>query len=394
MDPSTPSVLMVANWDWVLYNFRLALAKSLRREGYRVTFVCPDGEYVEELRKEGFSWIEWSLKRRSLNPLMEVRALWSLARIYQRVQPDLLHHDTIKPNVYGALATWLNEKRGVTDSPPEVINSFMGIGFLFSNRPLARYLRPLVLPLMRFGMRQTHIYTTFSNHEDRETFIQQRLVRPDQTRVIVSEFVNTDYFHPPGDTSVQEKQPVRVLMAARLLWDKGVQEFVEAAQLFDQRGVPVEFLLAGEPDTSTPGFVPEERLREWHEAGTIRWLGHRSDMPNLLRSVDIAALPTHYNEGLPRFLVEAASSGLPLVASDIEACRRVLEEDENGHIVPRENAESLANAIQHLALNPEKRQKMGQVSRRRAVAEFAECKVVKEWVDLYSQRLTDATPSR
>jgi glycosyltransferase involved in cell wall biosynthesis len=275
---------MVANWDWVLYNFRLALAKSLRREGYRVTFVCPDGEYVEELRKEGFSWIEWSLKRRSLNPLMEVRALWSLARIYQRVQPDLLHHDTIKPNVYGALATWLNEKRGVTDSPPEVINSFMGIGFLFSNRPLARYLRPLVLPLMRFGMRQTHIYTTFSNHEDRETFIQQRLVRPDQTRVIVSEFVNTDYFHPPGDTSVQEKQPVRVLMAARLLWDKGVQEFVEAAQLFDQRGVPVEFLLAGEPDTSTPGFVPEERLREWHEAGTIRWLGHRSDMPNLLRS--------------------------------------------------------------------------------------------------------------
>lgn len=385
---------MVANWDWVLYNFRLALAKSLRREGYRVTFVCPDGEYVEELRKEGFSWIEWSLKRRSLNPLMEVRALWSLARIYQRVQPDLLHHDTIKPNVYGALATWLNEKRGVTDSPPEVINSFMGIGFLFSNRPLARYLRPLVLPLMRFGMRQTHIYTTFSNHEDRETFIQQRLVRPDQTRVIVSEFVNTDYFHPPGDTSVQEKQPVRVLMAARLLWDKGVQEFVEAAQLFDQRGVPVEFLLAGEPDTSTPGFVPEERLREWHEAGTIRWLGHRSDMPNLLRSVDIAALPTHYNEGLPRFLVEAASSGLPLVASDIEACRRVLEEDENGHIVPRENAESLANAIQHLALNPEKRQKMGQVSRRRAVAEFAECKVVKEWVDLYSQRLTDATPSR
>ncbi len=394
MDPSAPSVLMVANWDWVLYNFRLALAKSLRREGYRVTFVCPDGEYVEELRKEGFSWIEWSLKRRSLNPLMEVRALWSLARIYQRVQPDLLHHDTIKPNVYGALATWLNEKRGVTDSPPEVINSFMGIGFLFSNRPLARYLRPLVLPLMRFGMRQTHIYTTFSNHEDRETFIQRRLVRPDQTRVIVSEFVNTDYFHPPGETSVQEKQPVRVLMAARLLWDKGVQEFVEAAQLFDQRGVPVEFLLAGEPDTSTPGFVPEERLREWHEAGTIRWLGHRSDMPNLLRSVDIAALPTHYNEGLPRFLVEAASSGLPLIASDIEACRRVLEEDENGHIVPRKDAESLANAIQHLALNPEKRQKMGQVSRRRAVAEFAECKVVKEWVDLYSQRLTDATPSR
>ncbi len=378
---------MVANWDWVLYNFRLALAKRLRKEGYRVTFVCPEGRYIEELRQAGFPWIEWPVARRSLNPVMELRALWALAQVYRRFQPDLIHHDTIKPNVYGTLATWLNEQRGVTNAPPQVINSFMGIGFLFSDRQVARWLRPFVLPFMRFGMRQDHIYTTFSNCGDRQTFIQKRIVREKKTRVIVSEFVNTDRFHPANRSGTCDGKPVRVLMAARLLWDKGVREFVEAARILDQRGAPVEFLLAGEPDTKTPGFVPEDRLEEWHEAGTIRWLGHRSDMPNLLRKVDIAALPTHYNEGLPRFLVEAASSGLPLVATDIDACRRVVNDGENGYLIPRQDGYRLAQAIVDLVDRPEHREKMGRRSRGKAEIEFSEDVVAGEWINLYEKWL-------
>lgn len=380
-------ILMVSNWDWVIYNFRLRLAKLLRKNGYKVTFVCPSGGYVAELKEAEFDWVEWKLDRRSINPLKEVCSIWELSRIYKRLQPDVIHHDTIKPNVYGDLATWLNVRCGVTDMPPQVINSFMGIGFLFSNRPLARWLRAVVLPLMRFGMRQDHIYTTFSNHGDRETFVQKQLVRRDHSRVIVSEFVSTDRFHPTGDSATRDSETVRVLMAARLLWDKGVKEFTEAARLLDRRGIPVEFLLAGEPDTSTPGFVPEDQLREWNEAGTIKWLGHCSDMPDLLRQVDIAVLPTHYNEGLPRFLVEAAASGLPLVATDIDACRRVVKNEENGYLIPKRKSKRLAHVIEYLADNSELREEMGRRSREHAVDEFSEDVGAEEWLDLYEECL-------
>lgn len=387
-DPS-PKLLYVANWDWVIRNFRLALAGAARDAGYEVILVCPDGQYVEELQEAGFRWIEWSLDRRSLNPIGELRSILSLANIYRREQPDLIHHDTIKPNVYGSLAAWLNQRRGATGHPPELINSFMGIGFLFSERPLAHAIRPFVLPLMRFGMRRNYVYTTFSNESDQATFVERSLVEASQARVMVSEFVKTDRFAPSADGTNMSRDvsPVRVLLAARLLWDKGIQEYVEAAHMLDKRGVSVELLLAGEPDRETPGYVPADQLQHWHKEGTLKWLGHCSDMPKLLRSVDIASLPTHYNEGLPRFLVEAASSGLPLITSDLEACKRVVDDGVNGYVVPKQDASSLADAIQRLVSNPEKRREMGQASRRKAEAEFAERNVVGTWLDLYAQRV-------
>lgn len=385
----SPLILMAANWDWVIFNFRLSLARAARDAGYEVVFVCPDGKYVDKLQDAGFRWIRWSLDRRSLNPITELKAILSLARIYHQERPDLIHHDTIKPNVYGSLATWINQILGITDRPPKLINSFMGIGFLFSDHVLALTLRSIVLPLMRFSMRRDHVYTTFSNEKDYTTFVDQSLVNPSQAQVMVSEFVNTDRFAPSSEEqeSSKEKTPVRVLLAARILWDKGIQEYVDAAKILNERGVSVEFLLAGEPDLDTPGYVPTDQLQRWHESGIVKWLGHCSDMPNLLRRVGIAALPTHYNEGLPRFLVEAASTGLPIVASDLEACRRVVEDGVNGYVVPKKDPEGLANSIQRLVQNAEKRRQMGGISRRKAISEFAERKVVEDWLDLYAQRM-------
>lgn len=382
-------ILYVANWDWVIFNFRLSLARAARNAGYEVIFVCPDGKYVGELEDAGFRWIKWSLDRRSLNPIDELRAVLSLAQIYGQEQPNLIHHDTIKPNVYGSLATWMNQRLGFTERPPGLVNSFMGIGFLFSGHLLARILRPVVLPFMRFSMRRDHVYTTFSNEKDYTTFVDRALVNPSQAQVMVSEFVKTDRFAPSseGKESSEEESPVRVLLAARILWDKGIQEYVDAAKILDDRGESVEFLLAGEPDLETPGYVHTDQIQSWHEDGVVNWLGHCSAMPSLLRSVDIAALPTHYNEGLPRFLVEAASTGLPIVASDLEACRRVVENGVNGYVVPKKDPERLADAIQRLVQNGERRREMGQVSRRIAVSEFAEREVVKDWLDLYAQRM-------
>jgi glycosyltransferase involved in cell wall biosynthesis len=393
-------VLYVANWDWVIYNFRLSLARAARDAGYEVVLVCPDGKYVSEFEEAGFRWVEWSLDRRSLNPVGELRSILSLARIYEDEQPDLIHHDTIKPNVYGPLATWINQFRGVRDQSPQLINSFMGIGFLFSERLLAHILRPFVLPIMRFGMRRDHIVTTFSNREDYSTFVQKNLIGSSQGRVMVSEFVNTNRFFPGEEEEEKtrgknlaeaegygEPEPVRVLMAARLLWDKGVQEYVDAAKIMARRDVSVEFMLAGEPDRETPGFVPEEKLEAWNDIESFRWLGYCSEMPPLLRSCDMAVLPTHYNEGLPRFLVEAAASGLPLVATDLAACRRIVQHQKNGYLIQTRNADDIANAVEKLARNPDIRSDMGRRSRQKVEKKFAERKVVKKWLNLYAQQV-------
>ena len=390
-------ILYVANWDWVIYNFRLSLARAARNVGYEVVLVCPDGEYINEFEEAEFRWVEWSLDRRSLNPVEELRSVSSLARIYEEEQPDLIHHDTIKPNVYGSLATWINQLRGVRDHPPQLINSFMGIGFLFSERLLARILRPFVLPVMRFGMRRDHVVTTFSNREDYSTFVQKNLVESDHGQVMVSEFVNTGRFFPKEEGKKQEKdptesegyvepEPIRVVMAARLLWDKGVQEYVDAAKILASRDVPVEFILAGEPDRETPGFVPEEKLEAWNDIETFRWVGYCSEMPSLLRSCDVAVLPTHYNEGLPRFLVEAAASGLPLVATDLAACQRIVDHQKNGYLIQTRSADEIADAVEKLVCNPDIRSAMGRRSRQRVEEQFAERKVVEEWLNLYAQQ--------
>jgi len=379
-------ILIVSNWDWVIYNFRLSLARSIREIGHEVIFVCPDGKYIPKLEKEGFRWVEWSLKRRSLNPLQEFKAIWKLARIYEREAPDLVHHDTIKPNLYGPLAAQINTWRGVESTPPKMLNSFMGIGFLFSERIKAQWLRSLVLPIMRFAMRRDHVFTTFSNEADQQTFLQRGLIDPEYTRVMVSEFVNTEQFRASQSSQTGTDRLV-VLMAARLLWDKGVQEFVSAAERVNVDGTMVEFWLAGEPDTETPGFVPRERLRMWDESGMINWLGYRSDMPELLRRADVAVLPTHYNEGLPRFLVEAAATGLPVISTDLVACKRVVDDGTNGYVIPTRSPEHLAEAVERLATDAELRKSMGKASRKKAMEEFAEREVITEWLDLYEHLL-------
>jgi glycosyltransferase involved in cell wall biosynthesis len=374
-------VLIVAHWDWVLYNFRLPLARALREKGFEVVFVCPYGEYVPKLKEEGFRWIHWAIVRRSLNPVRELIAILHLASIYQREQPQIVHHFTIKPNFYGSIAALLARR-------DKVINTFTGLGFLFSEHPLAIGLRSSVLPLAKLAFRASKGWSVFQNRQDLETCLRLRLVLPERVVVIDGSGIDTRKFHPNHDSPPDNHEhPTVVLMAARLLWDKGVREFVEAARVLKARGLQVEFWLAGKPDNGNPMCVPEEFLKEWQEEGVINWLGHRDDMPNLLQQVDIAVLPS-YHEGVPRFLLEAAACGLPLVATDIEGCRVVVREGVNGFLVPPRNPTALADALERLLQDPSLRRRMGQASRHIAEVEFDERKVLAKWLALYERVLS------
>jgi len=373
-------VLMVTHWDWVLYNFRLPLARALREKGFEVVFVCPYGEYVPKLKEEGFRWIHWAIVRRSLNPVRELIAILHLASIYQREQPQIVHHFTIKPNFYGSIAALLARR-------DKVINTFTGLGFLFSEHPLAIGLRSSVLPLAKLAFRASKGWSVFQNRQDLETCLRLRLVLPERVVVIDGSGVDTRKFHPNYDSPPDNHEhPTVVLMAARLLWDKGVREFVEAARVLKARGLQVEFWLAGKPDNGNPMCVPEEFLKEWREEGLINWLGHRDDMPNLLQQVDIAVLPS-YHEGVPRFLLEAAACGLPLVATDIEGCRVVVRDGVNGFLVPVKDPYALADAIETLIKKPELRRQMGIASRKIVEAEFDERIILNKWLALYDRVL-------
>jgi len=371
-------VLMVAHWDWVLYNFRLPLARALREKGFEVIFVCPYGEYVPKLKEEGFCWIHWAIVRRSLNPVRELIAILYLASIYQREQPQIVHHFTIKPNFYGSIAALLARR-------DKVINTFTGLGFLFSEHPLAIGLRSSVLPLAKLAFRASKGWSVFQNRQDLETCLRLRLVLPERVVVIDGSGIDTRKFHSNHDSPPDNHEhPTVVLMAARLLWDKGVREFVEAARVLKARGLQVEFWLAGKPDNGNPMCVPEEFLKEWREEGLINWLGHRDDMPNLLQQVDIAVLPS-YHEGVPRFLLEAAACGLPLVATDIEGCRVVVRDGVNGFLVPVKDPYALADAIETLIKKPELRRQMGIASRKIVEAEFDERIILNKWLALYDR---------
>ncbi len=392
-----PKILMVASWDWTLDKFRFALAESLREKGYEITFVCADGKYVERFRDRGFRWIEWRSKRKRLNPFAELQAFLELADIYAREQPDLIHHDTIKPNLYGPLALKLNQLRGRMGTLPPVINTFMGLGYIFSSGLLPRILRTLITPFLTFGVNQPNVHLVFSNRSDRDRLRRHGILHHERASILISEFVDTEKFQPfspdqPAPEVVDEPPEVPVvLMAVRLLWAKGVGEFVEAARILRQRGIEVRFWLAGEPDTDSAGFVPEDQLREWEDEGIIEWLGYQTDMPTLLNQVDIAALPTKYNEGMPRFLVEAAACGLPIVTTDQEACRIVVNDGENGVIIPPDDSESLADALERLVTDRDYRKTLGQKSRADAVRDFDEETGTEEWHRLYDRLLTEVS---
>lgn len=374
----------MANWDWVIYQFRLALAKRVSQQGHEVICVCPPGTYIDSIENQDLRWVRWDLDRRSINPFKEAHAIAGLGRIYERESPDLIHHDTIKPNVYGPLAESLFAGSGGGDSAPTMVNSFMGTGYLFSDHMLARVLRAGMVPLMRRGLSRSNLHVTFSNRSDYRSFVRMGLVDPDRATVLTSEYVDTATFVPNSEGRSEIRGgTVRVLLAARLLWDKGIGTFVRAARSLNGTETDVEFLLAGEPDEGARGAVPRYRLKEWDDSGVINWLGYQDDMPSLLQAVDIAVLPTQYNEGLPRFLVEAASAGLPLVASDLSGCRRVVSEGVNGRLIPTKSPTALASAVRSLSRRPEERRRMGENSRMIAVERFDKDRLIDRWVRLY-----------
>lgn len=372
-------IIFFANTDWYLYNFRRALARSVRQAGCDLLLLSPDGQYSARLREAGFDWRPAPMDRRSLNPLRELQLLWWLCKLFRKERPDLVHCFTIKCVIYGAIAARF---AGIEAR----VNSVAGMGYVFtSSGPRARILRPVVRTLMRLLLGGGKARLILQNSDDVSLFLASRLVDGSRVRLIKGSGVDCSRFTARADASAWEGgRPARVLVACRLLWDKGIAEYIAAARKLKRERRPIHFLLAGESDPGNPAAVPHAYLREWVSEGAVEWLGHVDDMRTLLASVDIVALPS-YREGLPKGLIEAAACGLPIVTTDVPGCREVVTDGVDGLLVPAGDADALASAIARLAENPRLAASMGKAARQKAMAEFAEEKVVGATMDVYRE---------
>lgn len=373
-------IILFANTDWYLYNFRRALALAAQAAGYEVLLVSPAGEYGARLRALGLRWEPLPMDRRSLNPLRELALLWHLVRLFRREQPALVHAFTVKCVVYGALVARFARV-------PARVSAVAGLGYVFSSSDRkARVLRPLVKRAMRLALGGKRARLILQNRDDVGLFEREGLSDAAHIRLVRGSGVDCARFVPRARLA-DVGAPVRVLLAARLLWDKGIAEYVAATRKLRATDRRVECLLAGAPDPGNPAAVSEADVRDWVAEGVLDWLGHVDDMAALFRSVDVVVLPSYYREGLPKSLIEAAASGLPLVTCDAPGCREVVTDGVDGLLVPPRDADALARAIARLVDDVDLRARLGEAARAKALAEFDEKIVIAKTLAVYREVL-------
>ena len=383
------SVAITSNSVERIYRFRAPIVRALVERGVRVYAVAPAGEFARDVEALGAEFVPWRLSRGSVNPFTEAVSLVSLLRIYRRLRPDVAQHFTIKPNVYGALAARL---AGV----PVVVGGVTGLGYAFAEGGRRRsVLRPLARMLYRLTAALSD-GVTFQTAHDADVlfgasgrFRRSALVMPGGSGVDLAAFSE-------GVASAKSRREMRaalgiaqgapvVTMASRLLYDKGIVEYVEAARAVRSRLQDAVFVLAGARDPDNRESVTEEDIAAWRRSGDVLLPGHVSDVPCLLAISDVVALPTYYPEGIPRSLIEAAAMGRAIVATATPGAAEVVEDGVNGTLVPPRDASALAVAIEALLGNTETRSRYGAAGRRKAEREYDERVVAERYVAEYAR---------
>jgi glycosyltransferase involved in cell wall biosynthesis len=373
---------LVINDAAFFLSHRLPVADAARGADFEVHVATPPSPPVDRIRELGFTYHAIGLTRSGTHPLREVASLLQLIRLYRRIRPDIVHHATIKPVLYGGLAARLARV-------PASVSTITGLGHLFSGTTRStRIVGGIARLVYRGALAHGRSKVIFQNPDDLSEFVHGGLVRAGQAVLIRGSGVDLDEFalrsEPAGE--------VLVVLAARMLWSKGIGEFVEAASLLQRQGVTARFALVGGTDLSNPSAIPEAQLKAWNETGAVEWWGFRSDMPDVLASSHIVCLPTTYGEGVPKVLIEAAASGRPVVTTDAPGCREIIVDGENGFLVGARDPGAVAAAVRRLIEDPGLRSRMGARGREIARKGFSVETVTRRTVDVYRTLLDPAEP--
>lgn len=371
-----PKLLFVVTEDWYFWSHRLDLARAAAQAGFDVSIATRVTDHGERIQREGFRLFPIGLFRSSRNPFVELASVFELIRLYRRERPAIVHHVAIKPIMYGSLAAWIS---GV----PVVVNAFAGLGYAFTDETrrgsmVHTYLRRALKILLRLSKS----VVVFQNKDDRDLLLEAGVVEIQHTRIIPGSGVDTKTF----DVRPSAEEYSIVMLASRMLWDKGIGEFVEAARRLKQEGVSARYVLVGRCDEHNPAVIEPTQLRRWVEEGVVEWWEHRDEMPSTLASATIVVLPS-YREGLPKVLLEAAACGKPLIATNVPGCRDIVTHGINGLLVPVRDSTALAAAIDSLLRDSSRRAAMGVAGREGVIRTFSVEKVAGQVVDLYRELL-------
>ncbi len=370
-------ILYVVNEASFFLSHRLPLGKTALAGGHEVVVVSAPHTGEDKLAKHGLRHLPVPMSRSGFNPLQEWATYARLKQVYLAERPDLVHHVTIKPVLYGSIAA----RRARVAA---VVNAVPGMGFIFTRRGVrAAVLRTLVNTLYRFAFAHPNMRVIFQNSEDMRGFIGHAIVQRERAVLIRGSGVNLDAFDP----DITQEAPMRFLMVARMLRDKGVYEFARAAARVKAQHPDWRFLLAGDVDPGNPSSLSVDDLTELQNQYGIEWLGHIKDIPSLMASAHVICLPT-YREGLPKTLLEASAAGRPMIATDIAGCREVVSPEVTGLLVPPRSVAPLAEAMLLLGNNPPLRARMGKAARTKAAAVFSVDDVVEHTFRVYNELLT------
>jgi glycosyltransferase involved in cell wall biosynthesis len=373
-------VFLVCNTAWSLYHFRLALAHALQDAGHDVWAVSPVDDFVERLTQHGVRHLPVPMDRKGTNPMADGLLTCRLFRLFRRYRPDVILAYRAKPNIYCSLAA---RPLGIP-----VVNTITGLGSAFSERSA---LVPVVEVLYRLALRRS-ARVVFHNEDDLQRFVRRRVVSPPVVERVAGSGVSLQRFSPAPKRSNRDR--FVFLFVARLLRDKGIGEYVEAARRLRDRALPVECQVLGYFDPGNPAAISVDQMEAWSAEGVVRYLGATEAVEQVMRDADCVVLPSYYREGLPRTLIEAAAMGKPLITADSPGCREVVLHGENGFLCrPRDAADLAEKMATMLELPEEVRAEMGRRNREKACREYDERIIVGRYLELVASLASTSVAS-
>lgn len=366
---------MITNVDWFFISHRLVIAEEAICKGWKVYVAAEDTGRGKEIAVDGIEFIDFKFSRSGTNPLEELRTIRNFRKLYKEIKPDVVHHITLKPVIYGSLTAKLLNIRGV-------VNAVSGLGYNFTSGRQG-VVAKIMIRIMRYGFKRDNLTVIFQNGDDQKELSNLGVVQPNNRIVrIKGSGVDLEQFK---QTKLPSFDKIKVLLPSRMLWDKGVKELRETTNLLkDKYKDKVQFILAGMADEHNKAGVPASYLNDWQNGEYVKWIGYQKDMVQVYNDSHIVVLPS-YREGMPKTLIEACAVGRAIVTTDAIGCRECVDEGVNGLKVPVYSTQELAFALETLFENHDMIRVMGEASRKKAESEFDVKAVVAKHMEIYEE---------
>jgi len=367
---NTKTITICSNTSWYLYNFRMGLIRALQEQGYRIVLIAPKDDYSDRLEGLGCKHYHIDIDNKGTNPIEDTKLLYQFYQLFKTIKPDMVLIYTIKPNIYGGIVS------KILNIP--TINVIAGLGTVFLNDNLSSKIARWLYKVSFNGNQ-----VLFENEDDCKEFLDKNLVKKSQTKLIPGSGINTEAFQPKN--SLSNSKNLVFLLIARLIKDKGVVEYIEAIKSIRTKYPTVQFKILGSYYFGNPSSISEDEVKGWVADGIIEYLGYTDAVLEEIEKADCIVLPS-YREGLSRVLLEGASMSKPIITTNVTGCRDVVDDGENGYLVPPKDSKSLAIAIEKMiALSDEERIVMGQKGRIKVIKEFDEKIVIKHYLNVINQ---------